>query len=70
MKRRNFIKASTIFGVTPITTALFATFFLGELFTFAHLIGTIIVIISIIVIVNQKRRPNEKTPISIQTGDT
>ncbi|KKN28736.1 hypothetical protein LCGC14_0851280 [marine sediment metagenome] len=48
-------KAATIFGVTPITAAMFATFFLDEIFTFAHLIGMIIVIISIIVIVNQKK---------------
>lgn len=48
-------KASTIFGVTPITSALFATLFLEEIFTFAHFIGTIIVIISIILIVNQKK---------------
>lgn len=48
-------KAATIFGVTPITTAMFATFFLDEIFTFAHLIGMVIVIISIIVIVNQKK---------------
>ncbi len=49
-------KASTIFGVTPITSALFATLFLEEIFTLAHLIGTIIVIISIVLIVNQKKR--------------
>ncbi len=48
-------KASTIFGVTPITVAMFATFFLDEIFTFAHLISAIIVFISIIVIVNQKK---------------
>ena len=48
-------KASTIFGVTPITSAIFATIFLDEFFTFAHLIGTIIVLISIFIIVNQKK---------------
>jgi len=48
-------KASTIFGVTPITAAIFATIFLEEIFTFAHLIGTIIVLISIFIIVNQKK---------------
>ncbi len=50
-------KASTIFGVTPITSALFATLFLEEIFTLAHFIGTIIVIISIVLIVNQKKNP-------------
>lgn len=47
-------KASTIFAPTPITAALFASFILGESFTIYHLIGVILVIISIIVIVNQK----------------
>ena len=50
-------KASTIFGVTPITSALFATLFLEEIFTLAHFVGTIIVIISIVLIVNQKKSP-------------
>jgi drug/metabolite transporter (DMT)-like permease len=48
-------KASTIFAPTPITSAIFASFILGESFTIYHLIGVILVIISIIVIVNQKR---------------
>lgn len=47
-------KASTIFAPTPITTAIFASFILGESFTIFHLLGVILVIISIIVIVNQK----------------
>ncbi len=48
-------KATTLFAPTPITAAIFATLFLGENFTFAHLVGTIIIIISIVVIVNQKK---------------
>ncbi|MFW9881158.1 MAG: DMT family transporter [Candidatus Thorarchaeota archaeon] len=48
-------KASTIFAPTPITSAIFASIILGESFTFYHLIGIFLVIISIIVIVNQKR---------------
>ncbi|MFX0034746.1 MAG: DMT family transporter [Candidatus Hermodarchaeota archaeon] len=48
-------KATTIFAPTPISSAIFATFILREHFTIAHLFGTIIIIISIIIIVNQKR---------------
>ena len=47
-------KASTIFAPTPITSAIFASFILGESFTIFHLLGVILVITSIIVIVNQK----------------
>jgi drug/metabolite transporter (DMT)-like permease len=47
-------KASTIFAPTPISAAIFASLILGENFTIFHLIGIILVIISIIVIVNQK----------------
>ncbi|MFX1278071.1 MAG: DMT family transporter [Promethearchaeota archaeon] len=46
-------KASIIFAPTPITSAIFASIILGERFTIFHLIGVILVIISIIVIVNQ-----------------
>jgi len=48
-------KATTIFAPTPISAAIFATFILGENFTLAHLLGTILIIISIIIIVNQKK---------------
>lgn len=48
-------KATTILAPTPIASAIFATIILGEIFSIAHLVGTIIIIISIIVIVNQKR---------------
>ena len=48
-------KATIIISPTPIITSFFASFILGEVFTFFHLIGTFLVIISIIVIVKQKR---------------
>ncbi|MCK4285361.1 MAG: DMT family transporter [Candidatus Lokiarchaeota archaeon] len=47
-------KATIIIAPTPIVTSLFASFLLGELFTIFHLIGTSLVIISIIMIVRQK----------------
>lgn len=50
----NVSKATTIFSPTPLTSAIFATLILRENFTIAHLIGTILIIISIIMIVNQK----------------
>jgi len=48
-------KASIVFAPTPVTSAIFATIILGEIFTIAHLFGTILVIVSIIIIVRQKR---------------
>ena len=48
-------KATTLFAPTPIASAIFASFIFGEQFTIFHLIGTILIIISIIIIVNQKR---------------
>ena len=48
-------KATTILAPTPIASAIFATFILGETFTIAHLFGTLLIIISIVIIVNQKR---------------
>ena len=50
----NVSKATIILSPTPIITAIFATIFLGEVFTIFHLIGTLIVISSIIIIVKQK----------------
>ena len=47
--------ATIILSPTPIVTAMFATFFLGELFTIFHLIGSVLVIFSIIMIVKQKK---------------
>ncbi|MFW9947717.1 MAG: DMT family transporter [Candidatus Odinarchaeota archaeon] len=48
-------KATILFSSTPIVTAVFATFILGEIFTIFHIIGTIIIIISIILIMRLKR---------------
>jgi drug/metabolite transporter (DMT)-like permease len=48
-------KATTIFAPTPISSAFFATFILGEEFTIAHLVGVILIIGSIVIIMNQKR---------------
>ncbi|MBA7511719.1 hypothetical protein ES705_03715 [subsurface metagenome] len=48
-------KATILFSPTPIITAIFATLFLGELFTIFHLIGLVIIIVSIVIIVKQKK---------------
>ena len=47
-------KATMLFSPTPLITAIFATFLLGDNFTIFHLVGTIIVVISLIVIINHK----------------
>ena len=56
-------KATILFSPTPIITAIFATLFLGELFTIFHLIGLVIIIVSIVIIVKQK----EEKIINYQT---
>jgi len=56
-------KATILFSPTPIITAIFATLFLGELFTIFHLIGLVIIIVSIVIIVKQK----EKKILNFQT---
>lgn len=48
--------ASIIIAPSPIITAIIATLFLGELFTLFHVLGTIIIIISIIFIVKKKNQ--------------
>jgi drug/metabolite transporter (DMT)-like permease len=48
-------KASVVLSLTPIASAFFSLIILGEVFTIFHLIGTIIIIISIIFIVKQKK---------------
>ena len=53
-------KATIIISPTPIVTSLFASFILGEVFTVFHLIGTLLVITSIIMIVRQKEIPKNK----------
>jgi drug/metabolite transporter (DMT)-like permease len=54
LKYLDVSRASIIVSATPIVTALFATLFLGEIFTIFHLLGMIIVIVSIIIIMRQK----------------
>ncbi len=54
-------KAGVINSVTPIITALFAWIILGDVFTIFHLIGMIIIIISIYMIVREKKL--KKNPI-------
>ncbi len=49
-------KAGIINSLTPIVSAFFSFIFLGEIFTVFHLIGTIIIIISIFMIVREKRK--------------
>ena len=51
-------KATILFSPTPIITAIFATLFLGALFTIFHFIGSVIVIFSIVIIVKQKNNKN------------
>lgn len=51
----NVSNATIVFSPTPIVTAIFATFLLGTIFTIFHLIGSAIVILSIVIIVKQKR---------------
>jgi len=48
--------ASIIIAPSPIITAIIATLFLGELFSLFHVLGTIIIIISIIFIVKKKNQ--------------
>jgi drug/metabolite transporter (DMT)-like permease len=48
-------KASVVLSLTPIVSAFFSFIILGEVFTLFHLIGTIIIIISITFIVKQKK---------------
>jgi len=48
-------KAGVINSVTPIITALFSWIILGDIFTIFHLIGMVIIIISIYMIVREKK---------------
>jgi drug/metabolite transporter (DMT)-like permease len=48
-------KGSAMVAGTPLVTAFFATILLGEIFTIYHIFGSIIVIFSVIMIVNQKK---------------
>ncbi|MFW9999231.1 MAG: DMT family transporter [Candidatus Hodarchaeota archaeon] len=49
-------KATILLAPTPISSAIFASLILGENFTIAHLLGTILIIISIIIIMNEKKK--------------
>lgn len=49
-------KAGIINSITPIITSFFGVLLLGDDFTFYHLIGTAIIIISIIMIFRRKRK--------------
>jgi drug/metabolite transporter (DMT)-like permease len=53
-------KGTVIISGNLIVTAFFATLFLGEFFTIFHLIGTILVITSIIIIVNPTKKEDLK----------
>jgi len=50
----DYSKGTILVAPTPIITAVIAYIFLGEIFTIYHLIGTIIIVMSIIVIVREK----------------
>jgi len=52
--------ATIIISGNLIFTAIFATFLLGEVFTIFHLIGTILIITSIIIIVNPMKKEELK----------
>ncbi|MFO8019808.1 MAG: DMT family transporter [Promethearchaeia archaeon] len=52
-------KGSVMVSGTPLITSLFSSIFLGEQFTFFHLIGLLLVICSIIVIVMQEEKEKE-----------
>ena len=47
-------KATILLSPTPIVTALFATFILDEIFTIFHVLGTVIIMVSIIFIMRAK----------------
>jgi len=49
-------KATIIVSPTPIITAIFSVFILGEIFTVFHLIGSSIVILSIVLIVREPKK--------------
>ena len=48
-------KATILVSPMPILVAFFAYIFLGEIFTIFHLIGTMIIIFSIVIIVREKK---------------
>ncbi len=52
-------KGTAMTSGTPIITIIFATIILGDIFTIFHLIGTIIVITSVIFIVKPQKKENK-----------
>lgn len=52
-------KGTAMVSGTPIITIIFAIILLGELFTIYHLLGTLLVIISIIIIVKPKKNQED-----------
>jgi len=51
-------KATILFSPTPIITAIFAALFVGKQFTIFYFIGSVIVILSIVIIAMQKNNKN------------
>ena len=51
-------KATILFSPTPIITAIFAALFVAKQFTIFHFIGSVIVILSIVIIAMQKNNKN------------
>jgi drug/metabolite transporter (DMT)-like permease len=49
-------KGAAMVSGTPLVTALFATILLGEIFTIFHIIGTFILMFSVLMIVYQKKK--------------
>jgi drug/metabolite transporter (DMT)-like permease len=54
-------KATALMSLTPIITASVATIFLNELFTLFHLIGSIIITGSIVIIMRSRKKCEEKS---------
>ncbi len=54
-------KATILVSPMPILTAIFAFFILGETFTIFHLIGTIIIIASIVIIIREKEEKSKNS---------
>jgi drug/metabolite transporter (DMT)-like permease len=48
-------KASFINSLTPVSTAVFSFLILGNILTIYHLVGTLIIIVSIYFIVREKK---------------
>jgi len=53
-------KGTAVTSGTPIVTIIFATIILGEIFTIFHIIGTLLVIFSVLMIVKPKKDENKE----------